>query len=261
MRNAAVALVVARALYQNATRPAPTPSRPRIQLVAPLASPPKFFSSSLDFPSLHHVRYVRWFNALSSFSLSPSSSPRLCWPAPVPKNRRENVPASNPTTSFFSAPSPIFPQSRPLLRPHLRPLTPPPLPIPRLQTPKPLRPRLPPRPTATLRSSATISTSTSVSPAPTPRISTSFPAVTMAIAVTISKKVISTSSSLSRKPKAASSPPFATALAEPPTLAPCSPNCGLCAITTASPPSSACCIAPTRPCSNPPTIPTIRCQI
>src|SRR3984957_19423638 len=140
MRNAAVALVVARALYQNATRPAPTPSRPRIQLVAPIASPPKFFPSSLDFPSLHHVRYVRCFNALSSFSLSPSSSPRLCWPALVPRNRRENVLAFNPTTSCFSAPLPIFRLSRPLRRPRLPPPTPTPLPTRRLQTPKaPLR--------------------------------------------------------------------------------------------------------------------------
>src|ERR1700722_8230749 len=179
MRNAASALRVARALYQNATRPAPTPSRP----VAPLASLPKFFPSSLDFPSLHHVRYVRCFNALFSSSLSPSSSPRLCWPALVPRNRRENVLAFNPTTSCFSAPLPIFQLSRPLRRPRLPPPTPTPLPTRRLQTPKPLRPRLPPRPTATLRSFAIISTSTSDSPAPTPRISTSSPAVTMAIAV------------------------------------------------------------------------------
>src|ERR1700723_3840 len=195
MRNAAVALVVARALYQNATRPAPTPSRPRIQLVAPLASPPKFFSSSLDFPSLHHVRYVRCFNALSSFSLSPSSSPRLCWPAPVPKNRRENVPASNPTTSFFSAPSPIFPLSPTRFRP--RPPPPakmhPPTPQPPALLPPPPQP--PPRPTAAHPSSATISTSMSVSPAPTPPTSTSSPAATTATAATISKQVINTSSS------------------------------------------------------------------
>ena len=184
--------------------------------------------------------------ALRSFSFPP-----CLWPAPVPKNRPENVRACNPTTSFSSAPSPISPPSLP-----------------------------------TPRSAASTADAAANTNGRSPRSrSASLHAhhpLPFPYRRTICRPRHSGHRRLLRRrrrrlrlqfqkrrsvhrlhPAGNRRPPLRHHLqrapAPPPKAARCSRSCAPCAITIASLPSSACCAAPIRRCSRLPTIPTIPC--